>query len=93
MTEICPHADCPFLMRFTAAWVYVAMATAGVSLHEKSKQYETACNLLRQLLGTAPSCLFLQMCIQACKSCETWLLPQALEMFTASLMALPSRGS
>ncbi len=44
-------ADCPFLMRFTAAWVYVAMATAGVSLHEKSKEYETACDLLRQLLG------------------------------------------
>ena len=39
-------------MRFTAAWVYVAMATAGVSLHEKSKEYETACHLLRQLLGT-----------------------------------------
>ena len=44
-------ADCPFLMRFTAAWVYTAMATAGVSLHEKSKEYETACDLLRQLLG------------------------------------------
>ena len=45
------HADCPFLMRFTAAWVYVAMATAGVSLLEKQKEYETACDLLRQLLG------------------------------------------
>lgn len=49
---MCLCADCPFLMRFTAAWVYVAMATAGVSLHEKSKEYETACHLLRQLLGT-----------------------------------------
>lgn len=55
---VCSHADCPFLMRFTAAWVYVAMATAGVSLHEKSKQYETACDLLRQLLGMAASCKF-----------------------------------
>ena len=45
-------------MCFTAAWVYVAMATAGVSLHEKSKQYETACDLLRQLLGMAASCKF-----------------------------------
>ena len=51
------HADCPFLMRFTAAWVYVAMATAGVSLLEKQKEYETACDLLRQLLGTSPSAL------------------------------------
>ena len=51
------HADCPFLMRFTAAWVYVAMATAGVSLLEKQKEYETACDLLRQLLGTRPIAL------------------------------------
>lgn len=49
--KILLHADCPFLMRFTAAWVYVAMATAGVSLLEKRKEYETACDLLRQLLG------------------------------------------
>ncbi len=64
------HADCPFLMRFTAAWVYVAMATAGVSLHEKSKEYETACELLRQLLGivatytciTALCCSFKACC-------------------------------
>lgn len=51
------HADCPFLMRFTAAWVYVAMATAGVSLLEKQKDYETACDLLRQLLGMSLSTL------------------------------------
>ena len=72
------HADCPFLMRFTAAWVYVAMATAGVSLHEKSKDYETACELLRQLLGaeatcactTAPCCS-----LQAYCQVMYWFLP------------------
>ncbi len=50
-------------MRFTAAWVYVAMATAGVSLHEKSKEYETACELLRQLLGDEEAiCAFITAC-------------------------------
>lgn len=43
--------ECPFLLRFTAAWVYVAMASAGVSLYEKQKQYEEACDIIRKLLG------------------------------------------
>ena len=74
------HADCPFLMRFTAAWVYVAMATAGVSLLEKQKDYETACDLLRQLLGMSRStliCLWLgRLCMPeqvyslACTGCK-----------------------
>jgi hypothetical protein len=38
-------------MRFTAAWVHAAMATAGVSLLERQKQYVTACERLRLLLG------------------------------------------
>lgn len=45
------HTGCPFLMRFTAAWVYVAMATAGVSLLEKQRRYTEACDVIRQLLG------------------------------------------
>ena len=63
------HADCPFLMRFTAAWVYVAMATAGVSLLEKQKEYETACDLLRQLLGACQNALICgsRCCLAACK--------------------------
>ena len=47
------QAGCPFLLRFTAAWVYVAMATAGVSLFEKQKRYEEACDTIRKLLGEA----------------------------------------
>lgn len=41
----------PFLRAYTAAWVHVAMATAGVSLLEKRRQYGDACDILRQLLG------------------------------------------
>lgn len=41
----------PFLRAYTAAWVHVTMATAGVSLLEKRRQYRDACNILRQLLG------------------------------------------
>lgn len=40
-----------FLRRFSAAWVYTSMATAGVSLMEKQRDYRGACDLLRQLLG------------------------------------------
>lgn len=47
------QAACPFLLRFTAAWVYVAMATAGVSLYEKQKRYQEACDTIRKLLGEA----------------------------------------
>ena len=63
------HADCPFLMRFTAAWVYVAMATAGVSLLEKQKDYETACDLLRQLLGARAHVCLCHPFTLACKHC------------------------
>ncbi|KAK9829081.1 hypothetical protein WJX72_003785 [[Myrmecia] bisecta] len=38
---------------FSAAWVFTAMATAGVSLLEKRKQYQEATELLRKLLGGA----------------------------------------
>lgn len=41
----------PFLMRYTAGWIYAAMATAGVSLLEKQRRYEDAAAELRQLLG------------------------------------------
>lgn len=51
------QAGCPFLLRFTAAWVYVAMATAGVSLYEKQKRYEEACDTIRKLLGEAQDSL------------------------------------
>jgi len=40
-----------FLRCYTAAWVYVCMATAGVSLLEKQKRYGEATDTLRQLLG------------------------------------------
>ena len=45
------HAGCAWLMRFTAAWVFCAMGTAGVSLLEKQRRYEAACARLRLLLG------------------------------------------
>ncbi|KAK9865184.1 hypothetical protein WJX84_006907 [Apatococcus fuscideae] len=41
----------PFLMRYTAGWIYTAMATAGVSLLEKQRRYDDAAAELRQLLG------------------------------------------
>ena len=44
-----PQTD--FLMRYSAAWVYATMATIAVSLLEKEKQYQEACELLRKLLG------------------------------------------
>lgn len=51
-----------FLRAYTAAWVHVCMATAGVSLLEKRRRYSEACDILRQLLGahsTPPS-----LCLQ-----------------------------
>ncbi len=54
-----PLAHCPFLLRFSAAWVYVAMATAGVSLFEKQKRYEEACDTIRKLLGEGAASLIL----------------------------------
>lgn len=44
----------PFLRAYTAAWVHVCMATAGVSLLEKRRRYRRACEVLRQLLGVLP---------------------------------------
>ena len=41
----------PFLRRFSAPWVHVSMATAGVSLREKQRRYAEAADLLRLLLG------------------------------------------
>ena len=84
---VCLRADCPFLMRFTAAWVYVAMATAGVSLHEKSKEYETACDLLRQLLGdVAPALVSLHaIIVHAVKLCSGFLAA----IFECSARRLP----
>lgn len=41
----------PFLRRFSAAWVYVSMATAGVALRERQRRYAEAADLLRLLLG------------------------------------------
>lgn len=41
----------PYLRAYTAAWVYVTMATAGVSLMEKKRRYGDATEILRQLLG------------------------------------------
>lgn len=41
----------PFLRRFSAPWVHVSMATAGVALREKQRRYAEAADLLRLLLG------------------------------------------
>jgi hypothetical protein len=49
-------------MRFTAAWVYAAMATAGVSLLEKQRQYAEACDIIRQLLGARSGSQDLPLC-------------------------------
>lgn len=46
-----PAAAHPFLRCYFAAWVYVAMATAGVSLLEKQRKYAEATDCLHQLLG------------------------------------------
>ena len=43
----------PFLRRFSAPWVHVSMATAGVALREKQRRYAEAADLLRMLLGAA----------------------------------------
>ena len=40
-----------FLQRFSAAWIYTSMATTGISLLEKQRRYDDACELLRKLLG------------------------------------------
>ena len=53
-----PQTD--FLMRYSAAWVYATMATIAVSLLEKEKQYQEACELLRKLLGRWPRILLQQ---------------------------------
>jgi hypothetical protein len=45
----------PFLRRFSAAWVHVSMATAGVALRERQRRYADAADLLRLLLGAAPA--------------------------------------
>lgn len=43
-----------FMLRFTAAWVYTAMTTLGVSWLEKQRRYKEAVNLLHELLGSIP---------------------------------------
>lgn len=45
----------PFLRRFSAPWVHVSMATAGVALREKQRRYAEAADLLRMLLGAGAS--------------------------------------
>ena len=51
----CSATQLPFFLRYSSAWVYAAMATTGVSLMEKHKQWQQAVDLLQQLLGE--SCL------------------------------------
>lgn len=48
----CSATQMPFFLRYSSAWVYAAMATTGVSLMEKRKQWQQAVELLQQLLGT-----------------------------------------
>ena len=59
----CSPTQLPFFLRYSSAWVYAAMATTGVSLMEKRKQWQQAVDLLQQLLGkhttTATVTLFL----------------------------------
>ncbi|KAL3146511.1 hypothetical protein ABBQ32_000762 [Trebouxia sp. C0010 RCD-2024] len=47
----CSPTQLPFFLRYSSAWVYAAMATTGVSLMEKRKQWQQAVDLLQQLLG------------------------------------------
>ena len=47
----CSATQMPFFLRYSAAWVYAAMATTGVSLTEKRKHWQQAVDLLQQLLG------------------------------------------
>jgi len=61
----CSATQMPFFLRYSSAWVYAAMATTGVSLMEKRKQWQQAVELLQQLLGsslhyTAVACFALQ---------------------------------
>ena len=55
----CSATQMPFFLRYSSAWVYAAMATTGVSLMEKRKQWQQAVELLQQLLGTAKPCIVL----------------------------------
>eukprot|EP00884_Botryococcus_braunii_P020868 jgi/Botrbrau1/7465/Bobra.0095s0003.2 len=41
----------PFVLRYSAAWVFTAMATLAVSWLEKQRRYKDAVDLLHQLLG------------------------------------------
>ncbi len=57
-TSTAPSAAAPapmFLRRYCAAWVHVAMATAGVSVLERRRRYREAADRLQQLLGGWPS--------------------------------------
>ena len=47
----CSPTQLPFFLRYSSAWVYAAIATTGVSLMEKRKQWQQAVDLLQQLLG------------------------------------------
>lgn len=55
----CSATQMPFFLRYSSAWVYAAMATTGVSLMEKRKQWQQAVELLQQLLGTMDPCIVL----------------------------------
>ncbi len=55
----CSATQMPFFLRYSSAWVYAAMATTGVSLMEKRKQWQQAVELLQQLLGTMQPCIAL----------------------------------
>ncbi len=55
----CSATQMPFFLRYSSAWVYAAMATTGVSLMEKRKQWQQAVELLQQLLGTTKPCIAL----------------------------------
>lgn len=41
----------PFLTQYNAAWVYNVMATVGISILEKKKDYRSAIERIQQLLG------------------------------------------
>jgi len=47
-----PRTD--FMMRYSAAWMYVTMATMAVNILERERSYKEACELLRKLLGRWP---------------------------------------
>ena len=78
------HGDCsatqlPFFLRYSSAWVYAAMATTGVSLLEKRKQWQEAVELLQQLLG------------ELCLTCVQGMQLKCVSYFTIVLDQYNSR--